>query len=561
MWRRFSFLILGGLLLVPFGAAQAQGLKGEYFLGRTFTGTPVLTRTEVVNFNWGANSPDPATPPVVPVDNFCVRWTGSITAPESGSYVFATNSDDGVRLLLAGDWIINNWSDHSAALNTSSPIELEAGKTYGVRLEFYEAGGDAVIQLYWTPPGGTQQIIPADFLSTTYVRPVQARTPTPANRATDVILPIFMWSAGEGALLHNIYIGASPDLTPADLKGSRLIVTQYFYFEGITPGTTYYWRVDEIEKDGVTTHIGDTWSFTAQALTAYLPDPADGSNEASPSPILTWKAGTGATAHHLYFGSSRDAVAQGTTETDKGEPNFADANFAPGVLDNLSTYYWRVDELQADGTALTGSVWSFTTCILVDDFESYTNDVGSRIFQNWVDGWGYTEPAPGNAGNGTGMTVGHDIWTAGTAYTTIAETAIVHGGLQSMPLDYNNVNPPWYSETQREFAASENWTANDANTLVLYFRGMTANATAPLYVAIEDASRRSAVVVHSDPAAVKAPTWIQWKIPLSQFTGINLAAVKKLCIGIGDRKATKAGGTGRLFIDDVCVTKPAPAGQ
>jgi hypothetical protein len=90
---------------------------------------------------------------------------------------------------------------------------------------------------------------------------------------------------------------------------------------------------------------------------------------------------------------------------------------------------------------------------------------------------------------------------------------------------------------------------------------MTANATAPLYVAIEDASRRSAVVVHSDPAAVKAPTWIQWKIPLSQFTGINLAAVKKLCIGIGDRKATKAGGTGRLFIDDVCVTKPAPAGQ
>jgi hypothetical protein len=293
-----------------------------------------------------------------------------------------------------------------------------------------------------------------------------------------------------------------------------------------------------------------------QALTADLPTPADGSNEVSPSPVLTWLTGADAVGHHVYFGSSRDAVAQGAAETDKGEPNFIDPNFAPGALDTLTTYYWRVDELLADGTVRTGDIWSFTTCILVDDFESYTDDVGNRVFQVWIDGWGFTEPAPGNPGNGTGAMVGYDPLSG-----SIMEKTAVHGGLQSMPLDYNNVNQPWYSEAQREFASAENWTVSDANTLVLYVRGMTANATAPLYIAIEDASRRAAVVVHPDPAAVKSSRWIHWKIPLSEFTGINLAAVKKLCIGIGDRKATAAGGAGRLFIDDVCVTRPAPAGQ
>jgi hypothetical protein len=552
MSRRLSFVILGGLLLIPIGVAQAQGLKGEYWTGnRTFSGTPVLTRTEAVDFNWGANAPDAA----VGADNFCARWTGSITPTESGSYVFATNSDDGARLMLTGDWIINSWSDQSATMHTSSPIILVAGKSYGIKLEYYENGGDAVIQLYWTPPGGTQQIIPAAVLSATYTRPVQARNPMPADGAVDVSDAIFLWTIGEGAVLHNVYISTSPDLKAADLKGRRLTAAQYFYPAGIEPGQTYYWRVDEIEKDGTTTHPGDVWSFIAQALTAYHPAPADGSNEVSPSPILTWLPGMNAVGHQLYFSSSFDDVNQGASEAFKGEPNAApEPNFAPGVLDSLATYFWRVDEIIDDGSIMPGLVWSFTTCILVDDFESYTNDIGSRVFQTWIDGWGFTDPAPGNPGNGTGAMVGYDP-TAGN----IMETTVVHGGLQSMPLDYNNVNQPWYSEAQREYESSQDWKTGGADTLVLYVRGMTSNSLAPLYVVIEDASKHTATVVHTDSAVVRTSKWIQWKIPLSQFTGVNLAAVKKLCIGVGDRKATKAGGSGRLFIDDVEVTKPAPA--
>jgi len=551
MARRLCFLVLTALSFIPIGTVHAQGLLGEYFTGRQFTGTPVLTRTEAVNFDWAGNAPDNA----VPANNFCVRWIGSITVPDSGSYVFATRSDDGVRLLLSGEWVIDNWGDHASTWNNSSPIPLEAGKTYGMRLEFYENGGEAVIELYWTVPGGTREVIPADVLSTTYVRPVQARLPNPVNGAPGVVVPALMWTAGEGALLHDVYVGTSPDLTAADLKSDHKLPTQFFYLPAMmTPGATYYWRVDEIEKDAVTTHIGDVWSFTMQALTAYRPIPADGSNEASPAPTLTWLPGMNAMGHQLFFSSSRDAVAQGAAEADKGKINLVEESFAPGVLDSLATYYWRVDETLIDETIKVGPVWSFTTSILIDDFESYTDDVGSRIFQTWIDGWGFTEPAPGNPGNGTGATVGY-------SEPPFAEMAVIHGGLQAMPLDYNNINAPWYSETQREFATAEDWKANDANDLVFYFRGKTANTPTPLYVAIEDASRRVAIVTHADPAAVNASKWTQWRIPLSQFTGVNLAAVKKLSIGVGDRNASKAGGAGKLYVDDIMVTKPAPAGQ
>jgi hypothetical protein len=552
MARRLYPLILVASWLIPVGMVQAQGLKGEYFTGRSFTGAPVLTRTEVVNFDWGASAPD-AT---MGVNNFCVRWTGSITAPETGDYVLATRSDDGVRLFLSGDQIIDNWSVHAAAWNNSQRIPLEAGKTYGIRLDFYENDGDAVIELYWTPPGGTQEIIPAEVLSPTYIVPVQARTPNPANGAAAIIVPWLSWTAGEGAWRHDVYVGTSPDLTAADLKSSRQSDIKFFYAPALaTPGVTYYWRVDEIEKDAVTTHVGDVWSFTMQALTAYWPSPEDGSNEVSPTPTLMWLPGRNAGDHQIFFSDNRDAVAEGTAEADKGKIGLVQESFSPGVLDSLTTYFWRVDEILFDETVEVGPVWSFTTCIVIDDFESYTDDVGSRVFQTWIDGAGFTEPPPGNPGNGTGALVGYDPQTG-----SIMETTIIHGGLQAVPLDYNNVNPPWYSETQREFATAEDWKANDANDLVLYVKGKAANTPTPPYIVIEDASRRAAIV-SGDPALVNVGKWTQWKIPLSRFTSVNLAAVKKLSIGVGDRNASKPGGAGRLYIDDILVTKPAPDGQ
>jgi len=101
----------------------------------------------------------------------------------------------------------------------------------------------------------------------------KARKPVPANGTLNVSMPLLQWTAGTDALLHNIYLGTSPNLTEADLKGSKQFMNMYYSMQPLTPGATYYWRVDEIEKDMVTLHTGDVWTFTVQDVVAYYPAP------------------------------------------------------------------------------------------------------------------------------------------------------------------------------------------------------------------------------------------------------------------------------------------------
>ena len=183
----------------------------------------------------------------------------------------------------------------------------------------------------------------------------------------------------------------------------------------------------------------------------------------------------------------------------------------------------------------------FTTCLSVDDFESYTDDLVAKttIFDTWIDG----------VTNDTGSLVGY-------VQAPFAEQKIVHGGKQSMPLEYNNVDTPYYSETAREFSPAADWTVNGAAALVLYVRGQAGNKPAPLYVVIEDASQQISVVAHPDAAITGATRWTYWEVPLSRFAGVDLTKVKKMYLGAGDRKNPVAGGTGRIYIDDIQVTKP-----
>jgi hypothetical protein len=239
----------------------------------------------------------------------------------------------------------------------------------------------------------------------------------------------------------------------------------------------------------------------------------------------------------VYFGDSRDAVSATAAAVDKG--TVTGTTFVPGVLEPLTTYYWRVDETGLANAVTQGPVWSFTTFLPVDDFESYTDTLGSAIFDTWIDGWT----------NNTGSTVGY-------ATAPFAERKIIHGGKQSLPLDYNNVKTPFYSEAEREWAATQNWTAQGADTLILFVRGNATNGLGTLYVALQDSANKVAVVAHANPDAVRAGAWTPWKIPLSSFTGVNLAKVKKMYLGVGDRQNPVADGAGRLYIDDIRVIKP-----
>ncbi len=371
-----------------------------------------------------------------------------------------------------------------------------------------------------------------------------AKNPDPKNGAVGVSMPLLKWTKGDLALFHNVYLGTTPDLTEANLVASRQPFEMYYHVAGFTPGATYYWRVDEIETDGVTIHPGNVWSFVVQDVKAYYPGPADGAANIVLAPTLTWMPGTAATKHHLYFSDSQDAVSQGAAGADKGVLDLAVTKFDVNGLEDLTTYYWRVDEVQTDQTVKTGPVWKFTTFIFVDDFESYTDDEGSRIYETWSDGWT----------NNTGSRVGH-------LEAPFAEVLVIHGGKQAMPLDYNNVAAPFSSEAEQVWATPQDWSAAGVSTMTLYFRGTSANSVDRLYVTITDKSGKAGTSVCPTPSRIAMPAWTRWEIPLSDFTaaGVNLAAVKKMVVGLGDRTSTKAGGVGLLYVDDIYVGGPGAA--
>ena len=456
---------------------------------------------------------------------------------------------------------------------------------------------------------------------------------------------------------------------------------------------------------------------------ARAPQPSNYAEGVSVGAGLDWRPGREAASHKVIFGTDKAAVAAGTATS----KTVTDHGFTPGSLNFGTTYYWKVDEVNGVNS-YPGSIWTFTTqqYAVVDDFESYTDKLGSAIFDTWIDG--YTDGKSGSL--------------VGYINPPFAEKVIVYGGKQSMPLEYNNVKSPFYSEATRTFDAAQDWTVSGATTLALWYRGyplgfadkggnafsvsstgtdiwgntdqfrfvfkqlngngsitakvdsltrsdpwtkagvmiretldagskhattvvtpdnscsfqrrettgaastsanwtgaavkapywvritrtgnafkaetspdgktwtalgtdlnitMAANAyiglavtshnasaysaaefsnvatvgtvtgqwqsasigvtqvsngAAPLYVTVTDKANKSKTVATADASATNASTWTEWRIALSDVTGINLAAVTKLAIGVGDKASPKAGPAGKVFIDDIQFGKP-----
>jgi len=654
MYRKYiyfaSFVFLLGLASFANGT---EGLLGEYYHGTA--GNPwqtfVMERIDpTVDFNWG----DPGSPdPSVNVDGFTARWTGMIEVPASATYTFHTQTDDGLRLWVGGQQIINNWTDHGDT-HDSGDISLAAGQQYEIILEYYENGGGAVCQLSWESPSIAREAIPSQYLSVERPFP---RKPDPADGA--VIRDIWVslgWEPGDYAASHSIYIGENRDEVQAG-TGDTFRVTQtntdyaigfpgFPYPDGVIKGTTYYWRIEDIEADGTTVHSGPVWSFMIAPKTAYNPIPTDGAefvdpnvvlkwqpgfgailhtmffgddydtvknavagiplgtatykpgtlesgktfywrvNEfhgfetltgevwsftspgavGSPNPynsavnvkqtsILTWTANDNAASHQVYFGTDVDAVRNATSTSPeyKGSKNLGDEKYDPGLLEQDTAYYWRIDGVNNlnPNSPWKGNAWAFTTAdfLVVDDIESYNNidppnPASNTIFGYWIDGYGTTT---------NGALVGNDFppYTEGTT---------VHGGRQSMPYVYDITGK--YAETTLTLDSPRDWTASDVKTLTIWFHGNIVNAAAPTYVAIANTTGAAAVVSHDDPAATQIHAWTQWDIPLQKFAdmGINLTNVNTITIGIGN-KANPPGGTGTMYFDDIGLhpLPPEPA--
>ena len=175
----------------------------------------------------------------------------------------------------------------------------------------------------------------------------------------------FSWEPGTSAASHDIYFGDNFDDVDVGAESTfqgnqtaEFLVVGFpgFAFpDGLVPGTTYYWRIDEVEADGTTKHQGAVWSFTVPSRTAYFPDPADGAESVDVDVKLSWTGGFGSKLHYVYFGDNFDDVNNAAGALPHGT-----TDYTPGTLTMAKTYYWRVDEFDIVET-YKGDVWSFIT--------------------------------------------------------------------------------------------------------------------------------------------------------------------------------------------------------
>ncbi len=174
------------------------------------------------------------------------------------------------------------------------------------------------------------------------------------------------WSPGDFAASHDVYLGENFDDVNAGAEGTflgnhtetKLIVgfLGFAYPDGLVPGTTYYWRIDEVnDTEPNSPWKGNVWSFSIPPKTAYNPNPADGAELVDPDVELSWTGGFGARLHTVYFGENFDDVNNATEGVPQGI-----TTYTPGPLKLSKTYYWRVDEFDGIET-YKGDVWSFTT--------------------------------------------------------------------------------------------------------------------------------------------------------------------------------------------------------
>jgi len=391
MSRKLVSLLVVGLMLALAGSASAELGQGKVLIEYWFG---VGVDSNLDNLKGNGAFPDNPTdsewldaidlPDVAGVDYFGARLRAYLTPPASGDYTFWTASDDDSEVWLSTDDSAANaalicsvegwggyrdWTGTTGSMGPnfkSAPVKLEAGKRYYIEALVADGTGGGFVTVAWAGPGigEAPTVVGAPYVSAFLRDPeplFSAQNPDPADGAVDWVVPLLKWTPGLLATMHKVYFGTTPELTEANFKmmwpGP---MTLHPVTEPLVPDATYYWRVDELEANG-TIRTGKVWSFTVMPVKATEPSPANGATFIVAEPTLGWKAGQNSPTHDVYFGADQTAVAAGDAGVFKG--NVAENSFAPGVLDRDTTYYWRVDEIDAAGSKFAGDVWSFKTTL------------------------------------------------------------------------------------------------------------------------------------------------------------------------------------------------------
>jgi hypothetical protein len=277
---------------------------------------------------------------------------------------------------------------------------------------------------------------------------------------------------------------------------------------------------------------------------AYNPQPPHRPDEAvevdpvvGPGVVLSWSPGdwvADMNGHDVYLGTNLDDVTDANVDNPLGvyKGRFDTNSFDPCDLELQCgrTYYWRVDQVNdvCDPCMWPGDVWRFRVDFeVVDDFEDYRDPRSPKLTDTWK-------------ARGDWQLVSVNL-----------DKSIAHNSRQSMHMTYN-----WqgkWSEAYRTYDTAHDWTACDANALVLWFKGEDWNEDERLYVALEDAAGNRAEVNHPDPN-LQNEDWQEWTIELQLFNDINdvnLANIKEVAIGLGDGQLPA--GWGEIWFDDIML--------
>ncbi len=303
-----------------------------------------------------------------------IQWGGtdsenldiwSDVAPAIGEWQHVAGTSDGsyAKVFINGEIV----GEGPSGFSPDSAVEANVTLGFGEDRDDYDESLNGLmdeIYIYSRTLSDNQIVdlfhgIPASF--------VKADDPNPANGAlhTDTWANL-SWSPGDTAVSHDVYVGDNFDDVNDGIadtfhgnQNAMFIVVGFPGFpfpDGLVPGMTYYWRIDEVEADGTTIHKGNVWSFTVPPKTAYAPDPADGAELVEPDVQLSWTPGFGAKLHTVYFGENFDEV----NNADGGLPQGVTTYTPTDPLKMAKSYYWRVDEFDVIDTH-KGNVWSFTT--------------------------------------------------------------------------------------------------------------------------------------------------------------------------------------------------------
>ena len=211
-------------LYPPLVSVTGTGLRGSYYNAVDLSGAVIVSRVDTnVNFNWLNASPAAG----INTDNFSVRWSGLVQPLFSETYTFYTMTDDGVRLWVNGQQLVNDWTGHSPKEN-SGTITLVAGQKYNIVMEYFDQTSGASAMLSWSAPSVAKAIIPKSqlFLPLVQAAPLAAaNNKIIAETLSAVVAPNPVMSGQQARVIINNAKAGWLNISLLDVNG-KLVSTQ-----------------------------------------------------------------------------------------------------------------------------------------------------------------------------------------------------------------------------------------------------------------------------------------------------------------------------------------------